>query len=79
MNPRAVKIKVAKGTVSGLPASHKFHCKTISDGWVKVDLVDIIHPATALMLEPPGEEQKVLGDAKGSCALWSAKYVKRTP
>lgn len=74
-----MKIKVAKGTVSGLPTSHKFHFKTISEGWVKVDLIDIIHPATPLMLAPPDDTQKVIDNAKGSCVLWSAKYVKRAP
>ena len=41
-NPWAVKQKVAKGTITGLPGEQKFHFQEIPDPWVKVDITEIM-------------------------------------
>jgi hypothetical protein len=38
LNPRAVKQKVARGTISYIGGVCKFHFQVILDGWLKVDV-----------------------------------------
>jgi len=77
-NPRSPRQKVAKGNVSGLPGEHKFHFKDIPEGWLKVDVNDILHPSTALMFPAADPDMQLIEDAKGTSVVWHAKYIKFT-
>ncbi len=76
MNPRAVKKKVAIGTISGVAGEHKLHFKDIPEGWWKVDVRDILQQGVALMYPNDKGEQYKIEDVKGSCTMWSEKYIK---
>ena len=49
MNPRAVKQKVAHGTISGIGRIYNFYFELIPTGWLKVDILEAIMLGAALM------------------------------
>ena len=65
INPCTMKHKVATARISGLPSEHKFYFAAIPDGWLKVDVLDIIQPGVALMLPNDDVDMRVIADAKG--------------
>lgn len=78
LNPRAHKQKVAVGKISGLPGKHTYHCNDIPETWFKVDIHDILQGEVALMFPNAQGDQEVIKDVKGSCTIWSQKYLKMT-
>lgn len=76
INPRAQRQKVATARVSGLPGEHKFHFAAIPHGWLKVDVLDIVQPGLALMYPNDDVDMRVLADAKGTCTVWDAQFIK---
>jgi hypothetical protein len=77
MNPRAVRQKVASGMVSGIPGSHKYHGKDIPPSWLKVDIREALQTGVHLMFPNAAADMEFVEDAKGSCAMWDQKYIKK--
>jgi hypothetical protein len=71
MNPRSIRQKAARGTVSGISGQHRFHFVEIPDGWLKVDVQEALMPNVSLMMENREAEQEKVKDAIGSCILWN--------
>jgi hypothetical protein len=76
MNPRAVRQKVAVGTISGLLGEHQFHFKAIPESWLKVDVRDILIADVALMYPNEAADMTHIQHAKGSSVIWGQQYVK---
>jgi hypothetical protein len=76
MNPRSHRQKVAVATISDYGGEHKFHCTTIPDTWLKVDVQEALMPEVALMFPNEAADQAKVKDAVGSNAIWDQKYVK---
>jgi hypothetical protein len=66
MNPRSVCQKVAFGRISGFSGEHRFHFLEIPDGWMKVDVHEVLVPNAVLMMENRNAEQKKVKDVVGS-------------
>ena len=75
-NPRAVKQKVAKGRVSGLPGEQKFHFKGIPEAWLKVNVTEIKTKGVPLMYPAVDPDQEFIEHMLGTCVLWHSKNVK---
>jgi hypothetical protein len=78
MNPRSIRQKAARGTVSGISGQHRFHFVEIPDGWLKVDVQEALMPNVSLMMENREAEQEKVKDDVGSYVLWNQKYMKCT-
>lgn len=76
INPRAVRHKVATGNISGVHGEHKFHGKEIPESWFKVNVNEVLEEGVALMYPHEAADMTLIQHAKGSSALWSAKYIK---
>jgi hypothetical protein len=76
LNPRAVKQKVARGTISGIGGMHKFHFHAIPDGWFKVDVQEALMPNVALMFSNDAANQNKIVDIVNGNGIWNQKYVK---
>lgn len=77
MNPRNVKQRIVVGFISGFARFEKFHFNTIPDGWLKVDMKDVIAPSADLMYPHPVADQYEVKDVVGDNTLWGEKFVKR--
>jgi diadenosine tetraphosphate (Ap4A) HIT family hydrolase len=62
LNPKAVKQKVARGTISGIGRVHKFHFHVIPDGWLKLDVQEALMSDVALMFSNDTVDQNKIGD-----------------
>jgi hypothetical protein len=72
MNPRATRQKVAGGRISGIGGEDKFHFASIPETWFKID----VGPDIPLMWENESVDQMMVGDIKGSNAVWDQKFLK---
>jgi hypothetical protein len=76
LNPRAVKQKVARATISGIAAVHNFHFQVIPAGWLKVDVLEAIVPGADLMFSNDAADQSTVGDIVNGNGIWNLKFVK---
>lgn len=76
MNPRAVRQKVARGTISGVSGQHKFHFKEIPESWCKVDVTEVLQEGISLMYPNEDADQTLIEHVRGSAALWKFTYMK---
>jgi hypothetical protein len=76
MNPRATRQKVAGGRISGIGGEDKFHFTSIPETWFKIDVGEIFAPDIPLMWENESVDQMMVGDIKGSNAVWDQKFLK---
>jgi len=79
MNPRSTRMKVAMRIVSDISEKHKWHGKEIPDGWLRVEVSDVLYPNTPLMVENTDADQEKLADVVGGNVIWDQKYVKVIP
>ncbi len=76
LNPKSPKQKVVGGKISGLEEVDKRHGYVIPNFFVNVN-ISIVHVVEVpLMVTNKAFDQFTMGDAIGSFALWSWKYVK---
>ncbi len=76
IQPKKPKNKVVGGKISGLWGVDKWHGYVIPNLFVKVD-ISVFHVVEVpLMVTNEVADQFIVGDAIGSYALWSWKYVK---
>ncbi len=75
-NPKSPKHKVAGGKISGLWGLDKWHGSIIPNLFVKVDISVVHGVEVPLMVTNEIVNKFTMGDAIGSFALWSWKYVK---
>jgi hypothetical protein len=73
MNPRAMKQKVARGTISGIGGVHNFHFHVIPDGWLKVDVKEALQRDVALMYPHDAADQNKVGDIVNGNGIWNQK------
>jgi hypothetical protein len=76
LNPRIVKQKIARGSISSIGRVHKFHFHVIPGGWMKIDVQEALMPDVALMFPNDATNQKKIGDIVNSNRIWNLKYVK---
>jgi hypothetical protein len=75
-NPKSPQKKVAGGKIDGLWGVDKWHGSIIPNLFVKVDILVVHVVEFPLMVTNETTDQFTTGDAIGSFALWSSKYVK---
>jgi hypothetical protein len=71
LNPRAVKQKVARGTISGIVGLYKFHFQVIRDRWLKVDIQEALVSDAALMFPNDATDHSKVEDIVNRDALWN--------
>ncbi len=76
INPRALRQRVARGTISGIAGEHKFHFKEIPESWCKVDVAEVLQERVSLMYPNEDADQTLLEHVRGTCALWKQQYMK---
>lgn len=64
------------GHVSGVSGIHKFHCRIIPEGFLKIDIDEILDGSAPLMVPNEEADQVLLADARGSSVMWGVKHVK---
>jgi hypothetical protein len=77
MNPRNSKQKVTVGVISGFGGIDRFHCNTIPESWLKVDLKEVSCPNVDLMYPHKPGNQHQLKDVIGGNALWDEQCIRR--
>jgi hypothetical protein len=76
MNLRAVKMKVALGTISGVPGEHQYHGKDIPRGWWRVDVRLVLQEGVSLMYPNDKGDQYMIQDVKGGNTMWGETNLK---
>jgi hypothetical protein len=76
LNPRIVKIKVARGRISGIGGVDKFHFQVIPEGWLKVDIQEALLLDATLMFPNDAADESKVGDIVNGNGIWNQKYVK---
>ena len=71
-----IKRVTTVGNVEGGGRVSKFHFAAIPNGWLKVDVLDIVQLGVALMLPNDNVDMRNIPDAKEIATVWNQQYIR---